>query len=139
MRMTITPYTGARAGVFTPDGADLGLGTVQAVGTGEVTVVLDSRPDNAISATVNCLWVLPTVEEQIAHAQAAAYVWGRQDAGQSSRDTGDSLAFAEAYEQRRRDFGQGRSAFMPSLQSAFQEWRETGEIALRYTTETAPR
>jgi hypothetical protein len=137
--MTITPYTGARARVFTPDGADLGVGTVTAVETDHVTVKLDNQPEVAITARANCLWVLPTIEEQIAHAQAAAYVWGRQDAGQSSRDTGDSLAFAEVYEQRRRDFGQGRSAFMPSLQPAFQEWRETGEIALRYTTETAQR
>jgi hypothetical protein len=137
MRMRITRYPGARAGVFAADGADLGLGTVRTVEGDDDAVVLDSHPDIAITARLDRLWVLATIEEQIAHAQAAAYVWGRQDAGQNARDTGDSLAFAAAFEERRRAFDQGRSVFMPSLQSAFREWRETGEIALRHTPDPA--
>jgi hypothetical protein len=91
VRVRTVPYVGARAGIYSPDGADLGTGTVTAVETHEVIVLFDNQPDAAITARVDCLSVLATVAEQIAHAQAAAYVWRRQDAGESGQDTGRRL------------------------------------------------
>lgn len=66
---------------------------------------------------------------RIAHAQACAYVWGRQDAGESGKDTGYSLDFADAFRARRRLYDDEKVCFMPNLESAFKEWRDTGKIS----------
>ena len=65
----------------------------------------------------------------VAKAQATAYVWGRQDAGESDRDTGYSIDFGNAYAERVRLFVTEGTHFLPNIQSAFIEWRDTGKIA----------
>jgi hypothetical protein len=66
---------------------------------------------------------------EIARAQATAYVWGRQDAGESGRDTGYSISFGEAYAARKRAYLTEQACFMPNIEAAFTEWRDTGRIA----------
>jgi hypothetical protein len=61
----------------------------------------------------------------IARAQATAYVWGRQDAGESERDTGYSLDFGTAYVERKRAYLEGETGFMPNIETAFLEWRNS--------------
>jgi hypothetical protein len=63
-----------------------------------------------------------------ARAQATAYVWGRQDAGESTRDTGYSVDFGNAYSFRMRQYVTEEKFFMPNIQGAFVEWRDTGTI-----------
>lgn len=63
-----------------------------------------------------------------AYSQAAAYVWGRQDAGESSRDTGYSMDFAAAFARRRHMYETEVTCFMPNLERAFEQWRDTGRI-----------
>jgi len=65
---------------------------------------------------------------EIAQAQAASYVWGRQDAGESASDTGYSIEFAAAFAERRRQYDAGESGFMPNLERAFTMWRDTRKI-----------
>jgi hypothetical protein len=59
----------------------------------------------------------------IARAQAAAYVWGRQDAGESDRDTGYSIDFANWWAARKLAYLEQQAHFLPNLESAFLEWR----------------
>lgn len=65
-----------------------------------------------------------------ATAQATAYVWGRQDAGESARDTGYSIDFGAAYGRRRHLYECQATGFMPNIASAFEQWRDTGTISL---------
>lgn len=73
--------------------------------------------------------ILDTVE--YARGQATAYVWGRQDAGESVKDTGYSVEFGEAYAERKRKYETPNNGvgMMPNIQAAFEEWRDTGTIA----------
>lgn len=61
----------------------------------------------------------------IKRGMAMAYVWGRQDGGDSERDTGYSQAFASVYALAHRiteGYGVG------PLQSAHHEWTVTGRV-----------
>lgn len=62
-------------------------------------------------------------QAEIARAQGVAYVWGRQDAGESPRDTGYSVAFGEAYGEHVRAFEEGRTHFRMCHERFFEEWR----------------
>lgn len=53
---------------------------------------------------------------------AAAYVWGRQDAGDSPRDTGYSIDFANWYADMAADYEAGRIGMLPSIQEAYGRW-----------------
>lgn len=66
-------------------------------------------------------------------AQAIGYVWGLQDAGaDSAGDTLRSLAFGEAYAERKRAYlGEG-SYWMPNIRDAFDWWSRLGEIPLNH-------
>jgi len=63
----------------------------------------------------------------IAYAQALAYVWGRQDAGEPFG--GYSIDFADAYRDRQRMCDNGSTCLMPSLERAYNEWRDTRKIS----------
>jgi hypothetical protein len=66
---------------------------------------------------------------ETAYAQAMAYVWGRQDAGESTKDTAYSLAFAAAFATRKHAYLTEQVWTMPNLHDAFVEWRESGIIS----------
>lgn len=55
---------------------------------------------------------------------ASAYIWGRQDAGDSDRDTGYSFTFGKVYAMAQHITGQ----YFGPLQSAYHEWHETGRV-----------
>lgn len=63
----------------------------------------------------------------IARAQATAYVWGRQDAGESDRDTGYSLDFGHYYAARKAAYLQGETGYMPNMETAYLDWRQEQE------------
>lgn len=65
---------------------------------------------------------------EVAQAQATGYVWGRQDAGESGRDTGYSLDFGKAYGAAKLEYVTERRFMLPPIQAAFNEWRESGVI-----------
>ena len=119
--MLIEPYVGARAIV-----TDEGHGTVEAIDETGIHVRLDLADKVTLTVRERC-YVLPTLNEEIAAAQAAAYVWGRQDAGEAG-NTGYSLDFADAFEARRRAFDRQETCFLPNLENAFTQWRDTGAI-----------
>lgn len=73
------------------------------------------------------------MDVDIARAQATAYVWGRQDAGESLRDTGYSIDFGEAYAEHVRQYNEGKIGMRMNIQSAFNNWRQFGEISLAIT------
>jgi hypothetical protein len=56
-----------------------------------------------------------------------AYVWGRQDAGDSQRDTGYSQHFAEVYALANTVTG----GYSGPLQAAYHEWHVTGRILVK--------
>lgn len=66
---------------------------------------------------------------EIARAAACAYVWGRQDAGESSRDTGYSMEFGEHYAARKRAYLTGESGYLPNIETCFIEWRDANNTA----------
>jgi hypothetical protein len=68
---------------------------------------------------------------ELAAYQATGYVWGRQDAGESTKDTLRSIEFGRAYGARKRAYLEERAWFMPNIRDAFEEWTRTGTIALR--------
>lgn len=63
----------------------------------------------------------------IKRGMAMAYVWGRQDGGESDRDTGYSQAFASVYALANRLTG----GYVGPLQSAYHEWIETGRMLVK--------
>lgn len=63
----------------------------------------------------------------IKRGMAMAYVWGRQDGGESDRDTGFSQAFASCYALANRLTG----GYPAPLQSAHHEWTETGQLLIK--------
>ena len=65
---------------------------------------------------------------EIARAQGAAYVWGRQDAGE--RETGYSVDFSEAWAERVRQAETGETAGRPDIRTFYEHWRDTGRIGL---------
>jgi hypothetical protein len=72
----------------------------------------------------------PTTDDRdtaIKRGMAMAYVWGRQDGGESDRDTGFSQAFASVYALANRLAG----GYVPPLQSAHHEWTETGRVLVK--------
>lgn len=54
----------------------------------------------------------------------AAYIWGRQDAGDSDRETGYSFTFGQVYAMAQHITGQ----YFGPLQSAYHEWHDTGRV-----------
>lgn len=64
---------------------------------------------------------------EMSRAQAMAYVWGRQDAGESARDTGYSGVFGAVYAVA--DYI--TNGYADSIQSAYHEWHETGRLLVR--------
>lgn len=62
------------------------------------------------------------LQVEIARAQATAYVWGRQDAGESNRDTGFSLDFGRYYADLKRDYLEGKPGHLPNIQGAYEKW-----------------
>jgi hypothetical protein len=54
----------------------------------------------------------------------AAYIWGRQDAGNSGKDTGYSFTFGTVYAMAQHITG----GYAGPLQAAYHEWRETGRV-----------
>jgi hypothetical protein len=73
----------------------------------------------------------------IARAQGSAYVWGRQDAGESPRDTGYSIDFANWYADRKRAYLEEQTGFLPSLQDCYAEWQEIRQPAEALPTSAA--
>ena len=65
---------------------------------------------------------------ECAQGQASAYVWGRRDAGEPVEDTGDSGDFGKSYAARQKQYFADGLRSMPDIESAFREWRKTGEI-----------
>lgn len=66
-----------------------------------------------------------------ARGQAAAYVWGRQDAGEGARDTGFSWLFANAYAMRQEAYNTQATWHMIPLQDAWREWHATGRLTYK--------
>jgi len=85
---------------------------IMAVSTPQV-VETDTVPDDRDTA--------------IKRGMAMAYVWGRQDGGESDRDTGFSQAFASCYALANRLTG----GYPAPLQSAHHEWTETGRLLIK--------
>jgi len=67
------------------------------------------------------------MEIEIARAQATAYVWGRQDAGEAEKDTGFSLDFGRHYAELKRAYLEGKSGYLPNIQGAYESWRLQAE------------
>jgi hypothetical protein len=63
----------------------------------------------------------------VKRGMAMAYVWGRQDGGESDRDTGYSQAFASVYALANRLTG----GYVGPLQAAHHEWSETGRVLIK--------
>jgi hypothetical protein len=63
----------------------------------------------------------------IKRGMAMGYVWGRQDAGESDRDTGYSQAFASCHALANRLTG----GYAGPLQSAYHEWSDTGRVLIK--------
>jgi hypothetical protein len=63
------------------------------------------------------------------YGQAMAYVWGRQDAGEGTRDTGDSQQFADAYGRHAAAYALGMIGMRSPIQEAFLIWRDGGTIS----------
>lgn len=59
--------------------------------------------------------------------QGMAYVWGRQDAGESTRDSGFSHTFGAAY--ALADYV--TNGYAGNLQGAHHEWHDTGRLVCR--------
>lgn len=68
------------------------------------------------------------IHAQISRAQATAYVWGRQDAGDGEFNCAPSLAFGEAFKAVSMLYLNEAIWSKPSIQGAFVEWRTTGRI-----------
>jgi hypothetical protein len=64
---------------------------------------------------------------EMARGQAMAYIWGRQDAGESARDTGYSGVFGAVYAVA--DYL--TNGYADSIQSAYHEWHATGRLLVR--------
>lgn len=69
-----------------------------------------------------------TREIAIKRGMAMAYVWGRQDAGDSQRDTGYSQAFASVYALANRLTGGYPGG---PLQAMYHEWTDTGRVLIK--------
>lgn len=65
---------------------------------------------------------------ELAGSYAMTYVWGRQDAGESPRDSGEASRFSTDYAQHVRDYHEERRHSMLSLRNAYELWRATGRI-----------
>lgn len=63
----------------------------------------------------------------VKRGMAMAYVWGRQDGGDSEHDTGYSQAFASVYALADRLTG----GYAGNLQGAHHEWTETGRLLIK--------
>jgi hypothetical protein len=61
-------------------------------------------------------------------AQATAYVWGRQDAGEGDRDTGISHEFADVYGRHAAAFTLELVGFRRNIQDAYDRWRSGGDL-----------
>lgn len=60
---------------------------------------------------------------EILAAQATGYVWGRQDAGESARDTGYSADFGYAYGIHAAEYALGLSSSRRNIQDAFNRFK----------------
>jgi hypothetical protein len=67
---------------------------------------------------------------EIAGAQATAYVWGRQDAGESAHDTRYSLDFGKYYAEKTRGFYGGTDGpGLSNIEGEYLRWRAAQEVA----------
>lgn len=64
------------------------------------------------------------IDVEILEAQAVSYVWGRQDAGESVRDTGWSTDFGHAYGLHAARFAASEICYRMNIERAFLRWRE---------------
>lgn len=60
-------------------------------------------------------------------AQALAYVWGFQDAGEVC-DTDESMRFADAYGLHALDYAEGKRSCRHNLRDSYESWRKSGII-----------
>jgi hypothetical protein len=58
------------------------------------------------------------------HGQGVAYVWGRQDAGESPKDTGESTEFGNAYGLHAARYAAQLISFRRNIRDAFERWRD---------------
>lgn len=81
-------------------------------------------------------WVTDTLTEHercmasaalIAEHKAMTYVWGRQDAGESERDTDVAIAFGAAYGRHAYRYRIGDHHCMNNIAWAYDAWR-TGDL-----------
>ena len=66
---------------------------------------------------------------ELARAQAAAYVWGRQDAGESAKDTGYSIDFGNHWAEVTLAFYTGETGSKPSMELGYRAWRSANKAA----------
>lgn len=66
----------------------------------------------------------PTGRETVTilESQAVSYVWGRQDAGESARDTGYSIEFGRAYGMHAARYEAQKVCYRNNIQTAFERW-----------------
>jgi hypothetical protein len=55
-------------------------------------------------------------------AQSIGYVWGRQDAGESPKDTGASTDFGYVYGLHCARYSRGVSGFRKTVRDVFEAW-----------------
>ena len=69
---------------------------------------------------------IPALADKVSLARG--YAWGRQDAT-GHMDSFDAMRFAPAYGRRWRDYCAERVCYVPNVQSCYDTYRETGEVA----------
>lgn len=63
------------------------------------------------------------LEVEMLQAQATAYVWGRQDAGEDPNDTGYSIDFGRTYAMHSCWHESGQLCYRRNIQDAFLRFR----------------
>lgn len=93
---------------------------------------------NTISREVPTFTELQAIKERLypsrrsvvefSEAQAMAYVWGRQDAGESGKDTGESIEFGRAYAMHEARYQADMIGCRHSIRDAFERWSKGQSI-----------
>ena len=91
----------------------MGMESTEELGRNLLTPVIDTGHDDHATA--------------IKRGMAMAYVWGRQDGGESEQDTGYSQAFASVYALANRLTG----GYTGPLQSVYAQWHTTGRVVIK--------
>lgn len=71
---------------------------------------------------------------QVAYGQGMAYVWGRQDAGEGSHDTGPSVEFGMICAAIKELWRAEWLTSMGNIECQFLEWRATRRVLVRLST-----